>query len=60
MPGSREENFKEITHFHYMTCMTMPWYKNPCPGGHEIYNFARPLLGYHYYTLLSEREKDFK
>ena len=23
--------------------------KNPCPGGHEIYNFGRPFLGLHYY-----------
>ena len=28
-------------------------YKNPCPGGHEIYNFGEPFLGHHYYTLSS-------
>ena len=33
-----------IKHFHYMTCMAMPLHKNPCPGGHEIYNFSRPFL----------------
>ena len=26
----------EILHVHYMT---KPLHKNPCPGGHEIYNF---------------------
>ena len=46
-----EKIFKEIMHFHYMTYMATPWHKNPCPGGHEIYNFGRPFLGHHYYTL---------
>ena len=33
----------------------MPHHKNPCPGGHEIYNFGRPFLGYHHLVLsLSE------
>ena len=27
----------EILHVHYMT---KPLHKNPCPGGHEIYNFG--------------------
>ena len=27
----------------------MPLHKNPCPGGHEIYKFGRPILGHHYY-----------
>ena len=31
--------------------MTTPYYRNPWPGGHEIYNFGRPFLGYHYYIL---------
>ena len=31
--------------------MATPLHKNPCPGGHEIYNFGRPFLGHHYYTL---------
>ena len=26
-------------------------YKNPCPGGHDIYNFGRSFLGYHNYAL---------
>ena len=29
----------------------MPLQKNPCPVGHEIYKFDRPLLGHHYYML---------
>ena len=24
--------------------MASPQHKNPCPGGHEIYNFSRPIL----------------
>ena len=36
-------------HFHYTTYMATPEHKNPCPRGHEIYNFGRPFLGYHYY-----------
>ena len=24
-------------------------YKNPCPWGHEIYNFSRPFLSHRYY-----------
>ena len=37
MHGSREKIFIELMHFHYMTYMTTPQHKNPCPGGHEIY-----------------------
>ena len=29
----------------------MPSTKTSGPGGHEIYNFGRPFLGHHYYTL---------
>ena len=42
----------------------MPQHKNPCPGGHIIYNFGRPFLGHHYYILslsvlcLGRREED--
>ena len=57
--GVKMKIFKEIMHFHYMTYryMDTPLQKNPCTGGHEIYNhnFGRPFLGHHYYTLsLSE------
>ena len=34
-----------------MTYMATPLHKNPCPGGHEIYNFGRPFLDHHYYIL---------
>ena len=37
--GEEKTIFKEIMHFHYMTYMVTPQHKNPCPGGHEIYNF---------------------
>ena len=42
------EGILKKIHFHYMTyiLMTMPQHKNPCPGGHEIYNF-----GSHFYIL---------
>ena len=42
---------KEIMHFHYITRMNMPLHKNPCTGGYEIYNFDKPFLGHHDYTL---------
>ena len=31
--------------------MTTPLHKNPCPEGHEIYNFGRHFFGHHNYTL---------
>ena len=34
-----------------MTYMATPEHKNPCPRGHEIYNFGRPFLGHHNYIL---------
>ena len=37
---------EEILHFHNMA---MPTHKNPCPGGHGIYNIGRLFLGHHYY-----------
>ena len=53
-------------HFHYMTYMATPSHKNPCPGGHESYNFGIPFLDHHDYTLhlsdlcLGEEKKIFK
>ena len=38
-------------HFYYLTYIATPQHKNPCPGGHENYNFGRPFLGHHYYIL---------
>ena len=34
-----------------MTYMATPLQKNPCPGGHKIYDFGIPFPGHHYYTL---------
>ena len=31
--------------------MATPKHNNRYPGGHEIYNFGRPFLGYYYYIL---------
>ena len=44
-----EKISEETMHFHYMTNMTTSYFKNPCPGGHQIYNFGRLFLGHHYY-----------
>ena len=38
---------KGIMYFHNMTYMATPQRKNPCLGGHEIYNLGRPFLGHH-------------
>ena len=47
-PSVDKEIVKEILDFHYMT---MPWHKNPCPGGYDIYSFGKPFLGHEYYAL---------
>ena len=47
--GVEQKIFEEIINFHYMTHMATPQHKNPCPGGHEIYNFGRPFLRHDYY-----------
>ena len=53
MLNSWEEKFKKIKRFHYMTYMTTPLHKNPCPGGHEVYyKLSRLFLGHHYYIYL--------
>ena len=31
--------------------MATTYPKNPCPGGHESYNFGRPYLSHKYYIL---------
>ena len=53
LPEWRDELkiLEEIMHFHYMTYLATFLHKNPCPEGHEIYNFGGLFLGYHYYTL---------
>ena len=40
---------KTIIHFHYVNYLATPLYKNPCTGGHEIYNFGGQFLGNHYF-----------
>ena len=42
-----------------MTYMATPEHKNPCPRGHEIYNFIRPFLGHHYYRIYSPISRIF-
>ena len=42
--GIEKKIFKEVMHFHYMTYMATSQHKNPCPRGHEIYNFGRSSL----------------
>ena len=44
-------DFQRKLHFQYMTYMATPQHKDPCPGGHEIYNFGGPFFGHHYCTL---------
>ena len=51
MLGSKEEDFKRMMHFHYMTCFATPEHKNHCPGSHETFDFGKPFLGHYYYTL---------
>ena len=41
--------------FHLMTVVTTPEHMNLYPGGHDICNFGKPLLGHHY-NLLSLTE----
>ena len=43
--------FKGIKYFYFITYMATPQHKNPCPGGHESYNFGRPFHGHHNNTL---------
>ena len=49
--GVEKTFLKKIMHFHNMSYMTTPLHKNRCPRGHEIYNFGKPFLAYHYYIL---------
>ena len=41
-------------HFHYITYIATLLNKKPCPGGHEIYNFVRPILNYYHTLTFSE------
>ena len=55
MPGSREEDFKRNNAFSHYSLYGHTLLQKPLNQGHEIYNFGRPFLDHHYYTLsLSE------
>ena len=55
MPRSREEDFSRNNTFSQYDLYSHTIAQEPLPRGHEIYNFGRPVLGHHYYTLtLSE------
>ena len=49
--GEEKKIFKEIMHFYYMTYNGHALAQEPLPRGHKIYNFGRPFLSHHYYTL---------
>ena len=51
MPGSREEDFKKNNAFSLYDLYGHALAQEPCPGGHEIYNFGRPFLCHHNYIL---------
>ena len=62
----RKEKLHKCFITQYKRHMTTPQHKNPCPGGHEMYNFGRTFLVHHYYILilpdlcLGVEEKIFK
>ena len=50
MPGSKEEDLKKNAFSPYdLYVHTLA--QEPLVWGHEIHNFGRPFLGYHYYIL---------
>ena len=51
MPVSKEDDFYRNDAFSLFDIYGHALAQDPCPGGHEIYNFGRPLLGHHYYIL---------
>ena len=57
--------FKDIMHIHNMTKLATPSHRNPCPGGHGIYNFGKlswSLLLYvqFVWNMPRSREEDFQ
>ena len=50
--GRREDDFLKKQCLFSVTFMPTPQHKKPCTWGHEIYNFCRPLFGFHNYALL--------
>ena len=51
MPGSREEDFQRNNAFSLYDLYGHALAQEPCPRGHEIYNFGGPFRGHHYYIL---------
>ena len=51
MSKSIKEDFKRNNAFSLYGFYGHALAKNPCPKGHEIYNFGRPFLGHHNYIL---------
>ena len=51
MPQSIEEYFKRNNAISVYDLYGHALAMNPCPRGHEIYNFGRPYLGHHTYIL---------
>ena len=51
MPQNIEEDFKRNNAISLYDLYDHAPHKNPCPRGHEIYNFGRPFNGHHYYIL---------
>ena len=49
MHWSREEDFERNNAFSLYDLYVLT--QEPCPWGHEMYNFVEPFLGHHYYTL---------
>ena len=64
MTGSREEDFKEKMHFHYVTYMATPQHKNPCSRGHDILVDLSLVIIYSLYakfvwSMPGSREEEF-
>ena len=51
MPQSIEEGFKIDNAISLYDLYDHDLAENPCPRGHEIYNFGKPFLGHLHYTL---------
>ena len=67
MPQSIKEDFKRNNIFSLYNLCGHKLVQDPCPRGHEIYNFSRPFIGHHNYivtyfvcSIPGRREEDFK
>ena len=50
--GEEKKLFNEIMHFHYNNLYNLAPAQDPCPKGHEIYNFGIFFLGHHNFILI--------